>query len=132
MEIDNELLDEWKDFADGDLKTAKLLLTNNNFLHGVFHLQQALEKYLKRYFIITKKEQPPYIHNLTELANRAELLNVLTETQKDLLENLTPYYIKTRYPSYKKKMSITLNPKRANQLLKAAEEFIIWLESQKK
>ncbi|MBF0205411.1 MAG: HEPN domain-containing protein [Oligoflexia bacterium] len=132
MAIDNELINEWKELADSDLKTAKLLISHKDFLHGIFHLQQAIEKYLNRYYIINKQEQPPYIHNLSEIAKQADLFIALSEEHKDLLEGLTPYYIKARYPTYKKKMAITLDQKRATEIQKTAEEFILWLENLKK
>ncbi|MBF0298792.1 MAG: HEPN domain-containing protein [Oligoflexia bacterium] len=50
-ESSNNLLDQWRILSQKDLKAAKLLFKNNEFLLSAFHLQQAIEKFLKMYYI---------------------------------------------------------------------------------
>ena len=72
-----------------------------------------------------------FVHNLLEIAKRAEILSDMTEDQIDLLDILNAYYIKARYPSDKKKLADTLTASKVNGLIKRSEEFFIWLKQKK-
>ncbi len=126
------LLKQWKKIAETDLNSAKSLLRDGYLLNSCFHLQQAIEKYLKLFFLWNKKEQPPYIHNLVRIAEIIEIYSDLNEEQKNLLDTLNSYYINTRYPSYKKQLSINLNKKKVSKFVKDTEDFIACLENKMK
>lgn len=125
--LDKNLLAQWQKLYNSDLNAARLLAKSPELLLSVFHLQQATEKALKTYYIYSKSEQPPYLHNLVELTKRANL--TLTEEQFDLLDKLNPFYIKCRYPSYRKALELNLNQKIVDQLYRSTKEFIKWLEN---
>ena len=63
-----------------------------------YHLQQAIEKYLKG-FLVLNDIRPPRIHDLDTLLNRvSELEDDIYEPFIDLCEKATRYYIEERYP----------------------------------
>ncbi len=126
------ILAEWLRLAQGDLRAAKLLHQGGELLLSAFHLQQCSEKLLKMKFIEFTEDQPPYIHNLSELANRAGLLDSIDENTKDLLDELTPFYIKCRYPVYKKTLSNQLSEHKFATLISRTEDLFICLEQIKK
>lgn len=63
---------------------------------------QTIEKGLKAYFVSKYNDQPPYIHNLTRLAEKAGLFERMNEDQKDFYDFLDPLNIEARYPNEKK------------------------------
>ncbi|MBA4158335.1 MAG: HEPN domain-containing protein [Gemmatimonadetes bacterium] len=90
---------EWFDIAEGDLRSAKLLLEADppEIRSATFHCQQAAEKYLKG-FLVVHGEEPPKIHILEVLLERAEqhdpsLPNLLGDASV-----LTTFAVEPRYP----------------------------------
>lgn len=130
--VTKDVLIKWNLLAKNDLLAAKQLLDCENLLLSVFHLQQAVEKILKQYHMWKVNDQPPYIHNLTELSNKSGLFAELTEKQKDLLDSLNPFYIKTRYPTYKKQLEEHISKQQIQKIYLSTEEFIQWLEQKMK
>jgi len=76
-----------------------------------------------RFFVIIL---PKRIHNLAKLAEQAGIESELSDEQKDFLEELTPYNIEARYPSYKQKMASKLSPEYCKSLLERTEEYVCW------
>jgi len=61
-----------------------------------YHLQQAIEKYLKG-FLVLNDIRPPRIHDLDTLLNRvSELEDDIYEPFIDLCEKATRYYLEER------------------------------------
>lgn len=74
----------WLDLAEYDLKTAKAMLKSKRYLYVGFMCHQVVEKALKAFFVENLKTQPPYIHNLTRLAEKSGLYERLNETEGEL------------------------------------------------
>lgn len=92
-----------------------------------FMCQQAIEKGIKA-VLARHNERIPLIHNLRKLAIMAKLENGMTEEQIDLLEQLTPFVIKARYGSYKRRLSELCDREKAMEFIGRTERFIKWLE----
>jgi len=73
---------------------------------------------------------PPKIHRLDKLAELADIYDELTETQKDLLDKLTPLQIEGRYPEYKERIKVLLTQQYCIQLLTETEGFVCWIKEQ--
>ena len=58
----------WLDIADYDLETANAMLITRRWLYVGFMCHQVLEKTMKAYWCATKPDDPPYTHNLLNLA----------------------------------------------------------------
>ncbi len=90
---------EWFQRGDHDIETAQLLYDAHGHTDAVaYHIQQAIEKYLKGYLILNG-EKPPRTHDL------GALLNLVSRFQPDLYtsfielcEKVTRYYVEDRYP----------------------------------
>ena len=67
---------------------------------------------------------------MDKLAELADIYNELTETQKDLLDKLTPLQIEGRYPEYKERMNALLTKQYCKQLLAETEGFVCWIKGQ--
>ena len=97
-------------------------------VYTVFMCQQALEKLLKAIHIQQKEEEAPRTHTLTYLF---ELLDLPANLEYlKTLSSLTIYYIEGWYPSYKQKLSQTLDQKTAQSFLNKTQEIFQWLKSQ--
>lgn len=127
-----DVVNKWKELALNDLLAADQLDNGGNLLLSAFHLQQCLEKYLKACFIFNKSEQPPYIHNLTQLAKICELDKKLKSEYIDLLDELNPFYIKARYPTFKKDIASALSKQKVENLIRRTKDFVTWLEQELK
>lgn len=93
--IRDEALDWYSDALE-DSKEANDAFERNRFNWAVFAAHQAVEKALKAAIIVLKKEKPPKTHDLIELLRYSNIK--LSEDLIDLLGELTPYYVISRYP----------------------------------
>ncbi|HHY97395.1 MAG TPA: HEPN domain-containing protein [Firmicutes bacterium] len=98
--------------SDYDLETAEAMLSTSRLLYVGFMCHQAVEKALKGYYVFINRNDPPYTHNLSYLAKRSGLYDLLNEKQKDFLDTLEPLNIEARYPTYKAKLLQYLNLER--------------------
>jgi len=93
-----KLAQEWMERGKKDLEDAEFLLMNNRALENVaFHIQQALEKYLKG-FLIYKGWKLEKIHDLRKLLAEAIPIDKKFEEFIDPLKKITEYYVDSRYP----------------------------------
>jgi len=90
---------DWFDRGDHDIQTAELLYDQRGHTDAIaYHIQQAIEKYLKGYLVL-RGEKPPRTHELDSLLNRAEKHDsTLYLPFVDLCEKATKYYMEDRYP----------------------------------
>jgi len=116
-----QVVKEWIDRGKHDLGVAKILLAENEYFDVlVFHVHQAVEKYLKG-FLIHRGWELKKIHDLELLITEA--MNFDDEFQKylDFGRKLTAFYYEERYPpgpitSYSKE--------EVKGIMEAAEGFI--------
>jgi len=59
----------------------------------------VIEKLLKALYVKNIDDNPPRIHDLLRIAERARIET--TDEQKDILDIITAFNINTRYPDYK-------------------------------
>jgi len=116
----------WLELCDDDLKVAKNLLKSKDYLWMAFICHLIVEKSIKAVIASRTSEEPKRIHDLTRLAEQAEMVDELSNEQMDLLEELTPFNIEARYPSYKEKMAAKLSPEYCKNLLMRTEEYLCW------
>ena len=72
---------------------------SKHYLYVGFMCHQVVEKALKAFFVKNLKTQPPYMHNLTRLAEKSGLYERMGETQKDFYDFLDLLNIEARYPT---------------------------------
>ena len=89
---------EWFAKADEDIDAAELLLAHNGPL-GIasFHVQQAMEKYLKGYLLSTDWSLER-VHDLETLAEEAIVRDRDFASFLAACQHITEYYIESRYP----------------------------------
>jgi HEPN domain-containing protein len=93
-----QVVNEWFERGERDFEVAKFLLSEEKYSDVVlFHIHQAIEKYLKG-FLIYKGWKLKKIHDIEVLIT--ETINFKKEFQKYLnfSRKLTAFYIEERYP----------------------------------
>lgn len=88
---------DWFLKGDLDIKRADILLENDDVEGAAFHLQQALEKYLKGY-LIGHGWKLQRVHDLENLVDYALDYDKEFESYRSLCQEVTEYYIEERYP----------------------------------
>lgn len=134
MENENnlDLLQKWKSLAEDDLKVAVLSFKNGIYLQASFHCQQCVEKSIKALIIYFKNEEPPYSHDLIRLYKILDGTIFFDQKKLVLFGGLNPYYIRSRYPSYKDEMSKNLTKQKVTSYIELAKEVLEWLEVEPK
>ncbi|MBM3322634.1 HEPN domain-containing protein [candidate division WOR-3 bacterium] len=88
---------DWFRIADRDLRRCRLLLDGDDYPGAGFHLQQAVEKYIKGY-LLTHGWKLRRIHDLETLLNEAVKLDASLEEFREPCRRVTQYYLEDRYP----------------------------------
>jgi len=91
------LVASWKRRSDQDLKSAEILMCDDNLRETIlFHLQQAIEKALKAY-LIWKGVSFPHTHDLEVLLHLSQKQDIDFE-QLDSVTAMTDFAVAGRYP----------------------------------
>jgi HEPN domain-containing protein len=112
--------EDWHKKGARDVRRSEILLENDDPEGAAFHLQQALEKYLKGY-LIEKGWKLERTHDLEELLDHAVDHDAQLEIFRPLCQEVTEYYIEERYPFL---VSSTLTVDEIRAKLSHAKEFI--------
>lgn len=89
---------EWFERGRHDIETAQLLYEVRGHTDSIaFHIQQAIEKYLKGYLVLHGK-RPPKIHELDTLLNHIAIFDDGFVDFLDICEKVSRYYVEIRYP----------------------------------
>ncbi|HLB25417.1 MAG TPA: HEPN domain-containing protein, partial [Nitrospirota bacterium] len=94
-----EIINYWTESAEQDLRAMENLFSNGHYVWALFIGHLVVEKLLKAYYVQEVNVEAPRSHDLLKIAEKARL--DLTEDQKDFLDAVTTFNIKTRYPDYK-------------------------------
>jgi len=89
----------WIESASDDLETAKILIKNKKYLHGLFFCHLTIEKSLKAAFVNYNRTIPPKSHNLFLLSEKSNI--DFNEKDEIFLGVLMKYQLEGRYPDYK-------------------------------
>ena len=108
------------------------MLKSGRLLYVGFMCHQTIEKALKAIIARDCEEGdlPPKIHDLSKLAVRAKLFEIMTENHQSFLEMLNPLNIEARYPDYKAEIAAGLTKKNCKILIKDTEELLCWIKEQ--
>ena len=99
-EIDiRKLIDYWIESSDDDFDTMIVMFDGKRFNWSLFVGHLMIEKLLKAYYVKSKQDHPPFIHNLLRIAELSEIK--MTEKQKLFFVTVTAFNINARYDDYK-------------------------------
>ena len=123
-----ERYDYWIEIAEYDLETAKAMLNTGRLLYVGFMCQQCIEKMLKAYHWKVHGTEPPFLHNLSKLAEKTKLSNQMDAKQLKLLDQVDPMYIQSRYPDERQELAAGLTREGCSQMLSDTKELTEWIK----
>ncbi|MEM3526014.1 MAG: HEPN domain-containing protein [Candidatus Jordarchaeaceae archaeon] len=97
MKAKEQIVKEWIERGKHDLDAAKILIDGKCFDVAVFHIHQAIEKYLKAY-LISKGWKLKKIHDLELLITKATNFDTAFQKYLELGRKLNVFYYDERYP----------------------------------
>jgi HEPN domain-containing protein len=136
-----EKYEYWLEAAQYDIETAKVMLDAGRYVYVAFMCQQAIEKLTKGIYQLFTDTEPPMVHNIwnilkllkkdvtLEKSLRKEIFDERLIEYKNFFVELLAFYISGRYPSFKEKISTSIDANRAKRVLKQGMEVFMWLES---
>jgi len=111
---------DWFRLAARDFKRTEHLLNVDDPEGAGYHLQQAVEKYLKG-FLLSKGWKLKRIHDLEVLLNDALKYEKALEKYRSLCQKISGYYMIDRYPL---PAAPTLTKEEVQESVAEAEQFI--------
>ena len=124
-----EKVQHWVNMANYDIESADVMMKSKRNLYVGFICHLTVEKMLKAYFVKITEETPPYIHNLRLLAEKTDIYSMMSEEQKDFLNELNPLQIEARYQEYKSAIEKKLTDKATQEILTKTKEMMAWIKS---
>ncbi len=119
----------WLDLAEYDMETARVMFIGERYLYVGFMCHQVIEKTLKGYYSSIFSDNPPYIHNLTLIAKKSGIYELLDEEQKDIIDLLEPLNIEARYPTVKNKLLKSLTKEKCKRIIDETEALFVWIKA---
>jgi len=123
----NNIVRNWVATSNYDLQTADAMYKVGRYLYVVFMCHLAIEKMLKALLSQKHPENvPPKIHNLINLAQKAEI--TIPDNLTDFFQRLDNVSISTRYPEDIRTLSKEFNQDTAKLILINTKRMIKWLK----
>jgi len=96
--VKEDLVKEWFEKGHKDIEDAEFLLENDRAVENVsFHIQQAVEKYLKG-FLIYHGWKLERIHDLVKLLEETVKIDKSFKRFIVPMRKITNFYFESRYP----------------------------------
>lgn len=120
-----ELIKYWIETAEQDYITMIHLYNSGDYHWSLFIGHLVLEKLIKAIYVNNVDNNPPRIHDLLRLADKACIET--TEDQKDLLDLITTFNINARYPDYKRNFYKKCTQEYTAEAINKIKELRLWL-----
>jgi HEPN domain-containing protein len=124
----DEIVRYWIDSANQDYQVTESLFANGHYVWSLFVGHLVVEKLLKAYHVKKADADYPRTHNLLRIAQGAAL--ELTDDQRLLLDEVTAFNIRARYPDYKNRFGNTANQEFTQQYIEKIRGFRQWLSKE--
>ncbi len=121
----DEIIAYWISSSNKDFKAMGSLSKNGHNAWALFLAHLVLEKLLKAVYVKYVDINIPFTHDLTKIAVKAGLR--LSEEQKDLLDAVTTFNIKARYPDYKGRFYEKATKRFTDDYILQIKDFKKWL-----
>jgi len=115
----------WKKSAVNNWQTALDIFKTKHYDACLFFYHLTIEKLLKGLAVKKIKKAAPFTHDLTVLAQVADI--ELLEKEKELLRVINTFNISTRYDDYKFQFYKKATRIYADKYLKKSHKLYLWL-----
>ena len=95
--------------------------------------QQAIEKLVKGLYLLYVDDNVPRLHDINAICARFkdELPEPLSDAHAGLFDNLSQFYLRSRYPDYTHELEQSATNERAQDIYKKSKEAYQWLLTMK-
>jgi len=121
----SETIAYWTSTSDQDFIAMIHLYDSRDYHWSLFIGHLVIEKLLKALYIKNIDVNPPKMHDLLRLSEKANI--VLTEERQDILDIITTFNINARYPDYKQAFYRLCNKTYAGLQIEKIKEMRNWL-----
>ena len=122
-----EQINQWLEIIAEDMSVAEDLFKTGHWLYTAFMCHQVIEKTIKAFWVATREDDPPYIHEHKRLAEGCGLYAEMTEEQRKFLTVIKQMNIEARYREFKSKLAANLNEEICQQILEQTKEMHLWI-----
>jgi HEPN domain-containing protein len=123
----------WLSYARNDLETAGIMLNSGRWFYTIFMCQQAIEKLVKGLYLLYIDDNVPRLHDINSIFDRfkEKLPEPLSEDRAGLFDNLSQFYLRSRYPDYTHELESSATTERAKSIYEKSREAYQWLLTMK-
>ena len=122
-----DVIRKWLEIVDEDLSVAEDLFKTKHWLYVAYMCHQVIEKMLKAYWVATRDDDPPYVHDHKRLAEGCSLYQELSQEQRLFLTTIREMNIEARYHEYKNRLAASLNEQNTKHILEQTKQMREWL-----
>lgn len=127
LDFDKEkIIKYWIDSSDEDFDTMIAMFDSKRYSWSMFVGHLMIEKLLKALYMKTNNDLPPFIHNLTRLAEDCNL--DLDEEQRLFYVTVTAFNINTRYDDYKMSFQKICTPEFSAKWIEKIKNQRLWIK----
>ena len=120
------IIESWINSSDKDFTTMNDLFKTKHYDWALFMGHLSLEKLLKAVYVKNIGENPPLIHDLRRIAEKANLS--LTAEQQLQLDTISRFNIKARYDDYKQSFYKLCTLEFTTEWIKQINECRTWIK----
>ena len=112
--------------ADYDMDTAEFMFNGGRYFYTVFMCHLSAEKALKGLYLARLGEEPPRVHNLVYLLNKAGVKP--PEDTGRFIVKLNEANIATRYPDNIDRLQKDYTQPIVRDILEKSKELLLWIK----
>jgi HEPN domain-containing protein len=121
--MSEKTIKNWKALAEYDFETAAVMLETGRYLYVAFMCQQCIEKILKGIYVAEFHKTPPCTHSLVRLIDELSGHIVVSDSQRRICEELSYYYIESRYAEQIQELTRIATPEKAGEIYSLTKGF---------
>ncbi len=122
----NTVIQSWISSSDKDFATMNDMYKTKHYDWALFMGHLSIEKLLKAVYLKNTNENPPLIHDLRRIAEKANL--PLTEEQQIRLDSISRFNIRARYDDYKQSFYKLCTVEFTNEWIIQIKECRSWIK----
>ncbi len=122
----NNIIESWVNSSDKDFATMNDMYKTKHYDWALFMGHLSIEKLLKAVYLKNTDENPPLIHDLRRIAEKASLQ--LTEEQQIRLDSISRFNIRARYDDYKQSFYKLCTVEFTNEWINQINECRSWIK----
>ena len=123
----------WLSYAQNDIDSAEFMLQSGRWFYTLFMCQQAVEKLVKGLYVLYIDDNVPRLHDINNILTRYKdkLPEQLPEDKEWLFDNLSQFYLRSRYPDYTSALASLTTSEMAYSIYEKSKEAFQWLLTMK-